>query len=162
MTDETSTKDAATPTAPPAESSTSGAKLRLILATIPLGLWFCFLLVQVLTVSNPVILSRPQILTASAVVTGKFVGEPPQFVIENVWRGDQALQGTTIALSGVDTPEAPAGQTFLVPMEKVDDASFRVVAVPVFFGGMFEGDRRRVYRWTPAVAKQLQGILTES
>lgn len=146
------------------------ARLRLMLAALAFSAWIGWLAYLAATATRPTVLSRPQILLAPtdvlADVKAGTDGPEAEVTIQQVYwpTGDpEQLQGKKITV--VDLPRiAPDGWTgpgqYLLPLARIDDKTYRVVAVPPSPG--YQKGQHLIYRITDhnrrQVTSQLEAI----
>lgn len=135
----------------------SHSATRMKLMVLVLALWFAFLIHSVRTSANPVILSRPQLLSAPVIVSGRWLDDPPRIKVERVWWGDASFADAELAMVGPE-PGRKEGK-LLVPLESAGESTYRVVRVPPEPGFHRIARDPRVYRATDAVVEQLEGLL---
>lgn len=116
------------------------ARVRLILAAAAFAGWIGWLAYLAATASRPTVLSRPQMLLAAydvlAEVRAGSDGPAPEVTVRQVYwpAGDPAkLQGRRVKV--YDLPRAAEDGwkgpgLYLLPLTRVDDQSYQVVAVP--------------------------------
>lgn len=137
--------------------SSSTAKTRLAFACAVTIAWIGFLLYEVITTANPVILSRPQILAASVIVEG-VAADGESIKVDKVWWGDPKLQGTQLKLTS--PLDLAPGARLIAPLEPTGEESVYRIAPPATgFEKMRTAQRSgKIYPATAEAIRQLQRL----
>ena len=116
-----------TASATPPSRSLGRNRRFLVLSAIGLGAWLAFLVYQVIWFSNPVLLARPQVLTAPIIVEGDVTADG-KFRVERDWWKASSLVGSELDV--IDLPESTAQSGFIVLLEKVGNERYRLWRAP--------------------------------
>lgn len=138
-----------------AKKPASPAKRRLLLASVLAACWVGFLLYEVVTTANPVIVSRPQILSAPLIAEG-IVTAPTKLRVLTVHWGNRDLQGEEIILS--EPAPFPRGTSVLAPLEPHGD-QYRLAAASTGFENAKHQQPREYRRMYPATDQARGQIL---
>lgn len=122
------------------------------------AVWIGFMLVQARRSANPVIVSRPQVLSADAVVEGTWRPGKPILEVERVWWGTSELKGQAIEISGMVAERAPAGARAIVPLSRVEN-KWQVAPLPPATGAAPGTVVPEAYPAVPQVERQFVQIL---
>ncbi len=132
------------------------ARISLILAALAFAAWIGWLAYLAATASRPTVLSRPQILLAPddvlAEVRAGHDGPAPEVHVQQVYwpAGDpDKLQGRSITVQDLPRTAADGWKgpgLYLLPLAKVQDGVYQVVAVPPSPG--YKQGQHLIYRIT--------------
>lgn len=132
-------------------------KRRFLLASVCAVAWIGFLLAQVLTTANPILLSRPQILSAPLIVEGQLV-KSSAFQVQKVWWGDPKFEGQQLELN--PPLSIPTEAPLIAPLRSADQGkTFAVAAASTGFARLPDASETRVYPATEQARQQLQQLL---
>jgi hypothetical protein len=114
--------------------------------------WVCFLTWQVVWYSNPIVVSRPQLLTAPIVAEGDLLADPPRLQVERVWWGELAPKTITLHMNQQDVAALLQDEhRFVVPLVEGKAETYYIWRNGA--GG------RAVYPATAGVLKQVETVL---
>jgi hypothetical protein len=143
------------------------ARIRLILAALAFAVWIGWLTYLAMTASRPTVLSRPQILLASYDVLTEIKtdsnGPAPEVTVQEVYwpAGDpDKLRGRSITVrqlphTAEDGWKGPG--LYLLPLARVEDATYQVVAVPPSPG--YKQGQHLIYQITEKNRRQVENQL---
>jgi hypothetical protein len=120
--------------------------------------WLLFLLYLVLTTANPVIVSRPQVLTAGIIIVGR-IEQPPELQVEEVLLGDPQLIGKTLQIADFKpSVSVKQNERYILPLEHLGD-HYRIHLVPLEAGVDPAKRDGRIYRDTPEARRQVDELV---
>lgn len=125
------------------------------MASVLAACWVGFLLYEVVTTANPVIVSRPQLLSAPLVVEG-IVTAPTKLRVQTVHWGDTQLQGQEIVLT--ENVPFPRGTSVIAPVEP-QGKQFRMATASTGFESAKHQQPREYRRMYPATDQARSQIL---
>lgn len=142
----------------------------LVLACVLFGGWLGYLAFLAKTVSNPVVLSRPQFLVATLVIKAH-IDDPKskQAVVKEVYWTRDAIRppaaGSTITVANLDQCKDPhfawhgAGE-YILPLQQTKQGVYAVAEVPPSPGFPTVGGEgtARIYRDTAQTREQLERL----
>jgi hypothetical protein len=134
------------------------------LAMLGCALWLAAMIWLSATSANPPVVSRPQVLSAKAVVTGvlKLHGAPRVVVAEVLWSrvplAPKDFPADGLPLPTVKGRWAKDGVEVVVPLEEAAPGRFRVQPIPFEMTPPADADHTPIYPATGIVMEQIEPL----
>jgi hypothetical protein len=142
-----------------------GARLRLRLAFVGVVLWFVAMVWMTLTTANPIVVSRLQVMSASAVVRGRLEpGTDSRLSIQEILWSRRPLTTEDFPKEGIVVVLQPQrwhapGREVFAALEESSPGRFRIQPIPLARDDLPEGvDPAPIYPATSAVRKTLEEL----